>query len=462
MQLDLIHRKYRILVVGLGFRSGLSAANFLAAENHVVDVTDSKSHAELSELISKLDPSVTVHTGAQEPSLLDKGFDLIVLSPGVPVRIPLVQEALRRAIPVISEIELAFRYLKGMTVGITGTDGKSTTTAMTNHVLCELGWDSRMGGNIGIPLISLAGETTDESVTVIELSSYQLETVESFRPDAAAMLNLTPDHLDRYDSLDDYFAAKMRIAMNQTAEDVFVFNADDLRVTGGACATRSKRRGFSLHKKSDAYYEAGSVYVRCGKAHVKAFDAREMSIIGLHNVQNAMTVLLLVQGLYEKKGLEFPVAKAAAACCSFKGLAHRMEKLGSYKGRLFINDSKATTVGAVEMALKSLDRPSVLILGGRAKGDDYSRLIPSISEKVRALVLIGETKDEFSEIFKAFTQVKAANLDEACAKAMELSREGDAVLLSPATASFDMFKSFEHRGDSFRDSFARLCGGRPE
>ena len=153
MELDLIHKKYRILVVGLGFRSGLSAANFLAAENHVVDVTDSKSHADLSELISKLDPSVTVHTGAQEPSLLDRGFDLLVLSPGVPVRIPLVQEALRRSIPVISEIELAFRYLKGMTVGITGTDGKSTTTAMTNHVLAELGWDSRMGGNIGIPLI---------------------------------------------------------------------------------------------------------------------------------------------------------------------------------------------------------------------------------------------------------------------------------------------------------------------
>lgn len=459
MELDLRHKKYRILVVGLGFRSGLSAANFLASEGHNVEVSDSKTHEALSELISQLDPSVTVHTGAQDISLLDKGYDLVVLSPGVPVRIPLIQEALRRGIPVISEIELASRFLKGMKIGITGTDGKSTTTAMTHFVLCQLGWDAHMGGNIGIPLISLAGETTDRSVTVIELSSYQLETVDTFRPDAAAMLNLTPDHLDRYDSLDSYFAAKMRIAKNQTSDDFFIYNADDERVSLGALTVASSRKSFSLAQKADAYYEAGSVFIRCGKSYAKAFDEREMTIMGLHNIQNAMTCLLLVQSMYEKSGKEFPVARAASACCAFKGLAHRMEKLGECKGRLFINDSKATTVGAVEMALKSLDRQAVLILGGRAKGDDYSRLAVSLKGKVRALVLIGETKDEFSMLFSDFMQTTASDMNDACAKALELSEEGDAILLSPATASFDMFKSFEHRGDVFREAYFRLLKG---
>ncbi|MGL4368162.1 MAG: UDP-N-acetylmuramoyl-L-alanine--D-glutamate ligase, partial [Spirochaetota bacterium] len=335
MSLDLLHKKYRILVVGLGFRSGLSAANFLACEQHDVEVSDSKSHAELSDIISQLDSEVTVHAGSQDISLLDRSFDLIVLSPGVPAKIALIQEALRRGIPVISEIELAFHYMKGLVIGITGTDGKSTTTAMTHHVLRELGEDSRMGGNIGIPLIGLAGETTEKSVTVIELSSYQLETIDTFRPDAAAMLNLTPDHLDRYGSLDDYFAAKMRIAKNQTKNDFFIYNADDLRVAGGALGVASCARSFSMTKRADAYFENGSVFIKCGASAVKAFDAREMSIMGQHNIQNAMTALLLVQALYEKRGKEFPAAKAAAACCSFKGLAHRMEKLGVYKSRMF-------------------------------------------------------------------------------------------------------------------------------
>jgi UDP-N-acetylmuramoylalanine--D-glutamate ligase len=460
MEIDLLHKKYRILVVGLGLRSGLSAANFLSAEEHIVEVSDSKSRDELSEIISKLDSDVVVHAGNQHPLLLDRGFDLVVLSPGVPAKIDLVQESIRRGIPVISEIELAFRYIKGLTIGITGTDGKSTTTAMTNHVLKELGWDTRMGGNIGIPLISLAGETTDRSVTVIELSSYQLETIDSFRPDAAAFLNLTPDHLDRYNSLDDYFAAKMRIAKNQTKNDFFIYNADDERVSLGASALAATLYSFSLTKKADAWYEVGSVFITVGKRSVKVFDAREMTVMGLHNVQNAMAVLLLIRSLYEKLGEEFPVARAAAACCSFKGLAHRMEKLGIYNDRLFINDSKATTVGAVEMALRSLDRQAVLILGGRAKGDDYSRLADAMKGKIRALVLIGETTDQFAELFLSFSHEAASDMSDAVLKAMNLSRPGDAILLSPATASFDMYKSFEHRGDVFREAFLALTEKR--
>jgi UDP-N-acetylmuramoylalanine--D-glutamate ligase len=456
VSIDLMHKKYRILVVGLGYRTGLSAANFLASEEHDVHVCDIKPRVELSEIISKLDSEVTVHAANQDISLLDHNFDCIILSPGVPARIPLIQEALHRNIPVISEIELAFRFLKGYTIAITGTDGKSTTTALTHHILHEIGVDSRMGGNIGIPLINLVGETRDDSVTVIELSSYQLETIESFKPDAAAFLNLTPDHLDRYDSLGTYCDAKMRIAMNQGPDDFFIYNADDARVTERAKSVKAVTRSFSLSSQADAYCQDGSVYLRVAGSYKNVLAARDLQIMGLHNVQNVMTSLLLVQAIYEKRGETLPIEKCAAAAKSFAGLPHRMERLGSLNGRDFINDSKATTVGAVEMALKSLSQPSIFIIGGRAKGDDYSRLAAAMEDRVRAVILIGETKQEFAEIFSSFKNSQASDLEEAVRKAFSFSQDGDAIVLSPACASFDMFKNFEHRGDVFRESVDRL------
>jgi UDP-N-acetylmuramoylalanine--D-glutamate ligase len=456
---DFLHKKHKVLVVGLGFRTGLSAANFLAAEEHDVHVSDTKSHAELSDLVSQLDSSITVHAANQDISLLSNNFDCVILSPGVPAAIPLVKEAMKRGVPVISEIELASMYVKGISIGITGTDGKSTTTALTHHILKGLGFDSRMGGNIGIPLISMAGETTDASVTVIELSSYQLETVDTFKPDAAAFLNLTPDHLDRYDSLDSYFNAKMNIARKQTAEDYFIYNCDDERVARGADGVLSRTRGFSLTKESDAYCRDSIVYIKVGGSYKHALHTNSLSIMGLHNVQNVMTALLLVQAVYEKKGMPFPLAEAAVQAQSFKGLPHRMERLGEFKGRLFINDSKATTVGAVEMAIKSLDRPAVFIVGGRAKGDDYSRLARAMQGKVGGVVLIGETKKDFLKIFSACIKIEADDMDDAVKKGFAMTKTGDALILSPACASFDMYKSFEHRGDVFRDSVERLKSG---
>ncbi|HEY1405196.1 MAG TPA: UDP-N-acetylmuramoyl-L-alanine--D-glutamate ligase [Spirochaetota bacterium] len=451
--------KRKILIVGLGYRSGLSAANFLAAKGHDVEVSDTKSATDLSHIVGQLDRSVVVHAQNQDPSLLDRAFDCIVLSPGVPARIALVQESRARGIPVISEIELAFQFLKGLTIGITGTDGKSTTTALTTHMLRELGLDARMGGNIGIPLVTLADTTTDDSVTVIELSSYQLETIDTFRPDAAAFTNLTPDHLDRYNSLDDYFNAKMRVVSNQTADDFFIYNLDDERVARGAGTVRSHGKSFSLEREADSFFRDGIIYLRIGDGVKPVLAAKDLFIMGIHNVQNVMTALLLSQSIFEKRKETFPLEKAAAAAKSFPGLSHRMERLGEVKGRLFINDSKATTVGAVEMAIKSLDRPGVFIIGGRAKGDDYSRLAASMKDKVRAVVLIGETKEEFSKLFSSFVMRTATTLDDAVNASIELSREGDAIVLSPACASFDMFTSFEDRGDKFRESVERLKTG---
>jgi UDP-N-acetylmuramoylalanine--D-glutamate ligase len=445
----------KALVVGLGYRTGLAVANYLAGREIIVVASDAKSEADLSDVLRQLDPTVRVVAGEQKPELLDEGFDAVILSPGVPKTIPLVDEAYKRKIPVIAEVELAYRSMKGRIVGITGTDGKSTTTSLTGHVFHQLGIDTYVGGNIGIPLISFAGTTTDDSVIVAELSSFQLETVVDFRPDVAALLNVTPDHLDRYDSMNDYLKAKMKIAMNQDAGDYFLFNRDDVMAGRSALQVKSKAMSFSIETEdADIYYRDGAVYLKEGNR--KVLQTGKLKILGMHNVQNAMVAILSAQAIFNKMGIATDYGRIAESIYSFKGLEHRLERLGSCKKREFINDSKATTVNAVLTALRSFPGQGVLILGGRTKGDDYSRLKIGLEGKVRALVLIGESKEYFSKIFSGFRHVFADTLDDAVVKAMKESREGDVILLSPACASFDMFKNYEERGEEFRKSFRRL------
>ncbi len=450
----------RVLVVGLGYRTGLAAANFLAARGARVTVSDIKSAEALRDVIDRLDRRVAVRAGEQGPSLLDEGADMVVLSPGVPASIPLITEAHRRGIPVLAEVELASRYMRGMIAAITGTDGKSTTTSLVGYILAAVGVDARVGGNIGIPLVSLVEETGPDSVSVVELSSFQLETIDKFRPDVSAVLNISPDHLDRYDGMDDYLRAKMRITGNQAAGDVFVYNRDDLLLSSNLGSVRARRLGFSLDDDAaDAFRKDGAIYLRSRGGLAPAVEISRMRIMGVHNVQNAMAALLIVTSVLEKAGREADPAAIADACCSFAGLPHRMERLGSLEGRLFINDSKATTVGAVEMALRSLPGKGVLILGGQTKGDDYSRLRASVRERARGLVLIGESSREFSRIFSDVARELAADMDDAAVRAMRMSEKGDVILLSPACASFDMFRNFEDRGEAFRRSFEKLSKG---
>lgn len=449
----------RALVVGMGFRTGLATCNFLAGRGVAVTGSDLRPASELADVLSKLDPAVQVVAGAQEPALLDRGFDLLVLSPGVPRTIPLVAEAERRGVPVMAEVELAWRFLKGGIIGITGTDGKSTTTALTGHILSTLGWDAPVGGNIGIPLVSFVGHDSAESVIVAELSSFQLETIDTFRPRVAAMLNISPDHLDRYPDMTAYTEAKWRITANQGPDDVFVYNRDDVVLHRGVGRVRARVRGFSLtDTAADASYRDGAVYLNGAKGVRRAFERLPLQILGLHNVQNAMAALLMIEGIYDIAGRSLDLPRFAEALYAFPGLEHRLERVGSWRGRHFINDSKATTVAAVERAIESMPGKSVLILGGRTKGDDYSRLASSLAGRVRALVLIGESTPSFLRIFGDFRAVSAATLDDAVARAMDLSEEGDAILLSPACASFDMFRSYEHRGEEFRRAVKNLAG----
>jgi len=284
--------------------------------------------------------------------------------------------------------------------------------------------------------------------------------VDEFRPDVAAILNVTPDHLDRYDGMESYFAAKMRIARNLRTDDYFVYNLDDARIAATVPDMKARAFSFSLaDRRADSYYCDGAVYMKLKEREERVLETSRLRVMGVHNIQNAMASLLMVSAACAKGGMTFDPERAADACASFKGLAHRMELLGAFEGRLFINDSKATTVGAVEMALMSLPSQGVLILGGRTKGDDYARLRSSLPGRVRALVLIGESADEFARIFAGFAFQRASSMDEAVARAMRLSAPGDAVLLSPACASFDWFRNFEERGDVFRASFEKLVKG---
>lgn len=455
---NILNNKINILVAGLGRRSGLFSANFLARKDYNVTVCDSKNEDQLKDLIASLEDGVKVITGNQDPNILEDNIELIVLSPGVPVKIPLIQEAFRRNIPVISEVELAYFFTKGMWIAITGTDGKSTTTALTNFVFKRLGFNSREGGNIGIPLISLAESSTEDTVTVAELSSFQLETIHDFKADAAAFLNLSPDHLDRYESMDDYLKAKLNIVSNQSSNDFFIYNMDDLKVSNSSTKIVSNKKSFSIKSnKANIYHDNGNIVLNYNQKRFY-FDTSRLKLLGIHNVMNVMTTMLLAEALYEKKNLEFDPEKVYQCCCEFEGLPHRMEKCETIQNRLFINDSKATTVGAVEMAVKSLPSDAVIILGGRGKGDDYSRLNSILKDKVRGIVLIGETSDDFAEIFTSFNIAKSTDMKDAVVKAFSMSQEGDCILLSPACASFDMYSSYEERGDVFKKEVLNFSG----
>lgn len=458
----LMNDTYRkALVVGLGYRTGLATANFLAARGVDVAVTDTKSVDELADIIAKLDTSVRVIAGNQEPSILDEGFDVAVLSPGVPRIIPLVREAENRRIPVIAEIELAYRNMKGYTVGITGTDGKSTTTSLTGHILSSLGFHTLVGGNIGIPLISLAQQTTDKTVTVIELSSFMLETIDTFKPDVAAILNVTPDHLDRYNGMDEYFAAKKRIFMNQSDDDWFVYNMDSDMLMAARGEYPVNSLCFSTgNNEADAFIFNDRLYFSMLGVDLPVARLDDIPVLGIHNVQNVLASVLMVIALHKKTGTSPDPGRIVDAIRTFKGLEHRMEQAGEYMGRTFVNDSKATTIGAVEMAVRSIKDKGILIIGGRTKGDDYSRLRDVVMEKARGIVLIGESAEMFASIFSGMNFTKAADMEDAVVKAMRMSAEGDMILLSPACASFDMFTSYDERGKVFKECVKKLAGGK--
>jgi UDP-N-acetylmuramoylalanine--D-glutamate ligase len=439
----------RVLVVGLG-KSGLSAAKFLRAQGARVTVSDTRSSVALAgEIPGLLEAGIMVEAGGHG-LLTFRRQDLIVVSPGVPLDTPEVKQVMAFGLPVIGELELASRYLHGKVVAITGSNGKTTTTSLVGKIFADAGLPSQVGGNIGLPVIELIENSTAETTNILEVSSFQLETVVDFHPQIAAILNLTPDHLDRHGSFENYAAAKEKIFAQQGPEDALVLNADDRAVQMSAGRTKSR-----------VFWFSGSKVVRQGaflRDGVVAFVARENGVTepimpvseirlkGAHNIENVLAAVCIarIAGI--------PAESIRASIASFSAVEHRLEFVAEIAGVAFYNDSKATNVDATLKAIASFDAGVHLILGGKDKNSDYTLLAPLLRERVKAVYTIGSATEKIEhQLAGVVKMVTAGNMQAAVAAAAAAAVAGDTVLLAPACSSFDQFENYEQRGRVFRE-----------
>jgi UDP-N-acetylmuramoylalanine--D-glutamate ligase len=441
----------RVLVVGIA-RTGMAVSFFAAGHGATVTATDAKPEAELSDAAAKLRAAgVKLELGGHTPTTFLEQ-DLIVVSPGVPAKLPPLDLARSRGIPVWSEAELAWRFLRGRLVAITGSNGKTTTTSLVAHILQTAGIPALIGGNIGAPLLSLVESSTDSTVTVAEISSFQLETMNQFRPEIAVLLNLTPDHLDRHASFEEYSQAKMRMFENQLEQDAAVLNADDPEVTKRMPA-RAQVFWFSRQKRvaQGAFLSEGQVFYRSDGTETALVRRDEIPLRGEHNVENVLAACVAAC----LAGAE--PAAVATGVKSFKGVEHRLEFVAEIGGVSFYNDSKATNVDAALKAVEAFPGPLVVILGGKDKGSPYTPLRDALRERARLVILIGAAAEKIAADLGAGLAIElAGTLDRAVHLAMDRARPGDVVLLAPACASFDQFANYEHRGRVFKQLVGQL------
>jgi UDP-N-acetylmuramoylalanine--D-glutamate ligase len=432
----------KTLIIGAG-KSGVAAANFLAARGEEVSITDSNANPALPY---PLDHSVTRVFGRQDGALLD-AVGMIVLSPGVPTRIPLLLQAGLLAIPVIGEIELAYRSIpRGSTIiAVTGSNGKSTTTTLIGEILKVDGRQPIVAGNIGEPLIASLDPDRPRTY-VLELSSFQLETVDTFRADVALLLNVTPDHMDRYPSFDAYTAAKYRVFRNQQPHDVAIVNAADRRGQPRDLVSRLWRFSAAQRVDEGAFLDGDDLVLRIDSQE-RRIPRASLKLEGTANVENALAAWLAVRAT----GVDEVSVQIAFG--SFAGLPHRMVLVRERDGVRWINDSKGTNVDATLKSLQSFPPSSVwLILGGKDKAGEFERMRDLVREKTRAVLTIGAAAERVAAALEgAATIVPAADMQHAVAHASDHARPGDVVLLSPACASFDQYRNFEHRGEHFEE-----------
>nr|Q01Q46.1 RecName: Full=UDP-N-acetylmuramoylalanine--D-glutamate ligase; AltName: Full=D-glutamic acid-adding enzyme; AltName: Full=UDP-N-acetylmuramoyl-L-alanyl-D-glutamate synthetase [Candidatus Solibacter usitatus Ellin6076] len=426
----------RALVVGMR-KSGVASAEFLARRGAVVSATDLKPLDELPGV-----GELGIPFAVQTPAVFE-GYDLIVPSPDVPYDLPPLEEARRHGVRVIGEVELAAPFLKGRTIGITGSNGKTTTTSLTGHILREAGVPVQVGGNIGLPVTAMVESSRDDGWNVLELSSFQLETIHEFRAHIGLALNVTQNHLDRHHTFENYAAIKGRLFETQQAGDYAVLNAEDPVCVAYAARTRATVQWFSSRKKVDPGATlCGNKLVLFGKL---LMEAGEIPIRGRHNIENVLAAAIAAS----RAGVEH--AAIAAAVRSFRAVEHRLEFVRKLNGVDFYNDSKATSVDATLKALDAFPGGLWVILGGKDKGLDYAALREPLTEKARAALLIGAAAGKIAEqIAGAVPLVDAKTLDGAVRHAFAHAAPGDTVLLAPACASFDQFKSYEHRGETFK------------
>src|SRR5215467_1282950 len=441
----------RVLVVGLG-KSGIASALFLADRGARVAVSDTKSEEELHhEIPQLLDRGIVVEAGYHNERTF-KEQELIVISPGVPSDVPQLEQARQAGIPVIGEVELASRYLKGRIVAITGSNGKTTSITLAGEIIAAGGKKTVVGGNIGTAAISFVDNATEDTWIVLEVSSFQLETIETFHPKIAVVLNVAPDHLDRHHTFENYAAAKARIFENQTAADFAVLNADDATCVDIAKKTKAAVYWFSRQQPVErgAFVLDEKVFWRDTNAELDVMPVSEIGLKGAHNVENVLA------GVCAGVLAGVAPSEIRRAVGQFKAVEHRLEYVATLRGVAYYNDSKATNVDATIKALESFPGRIHLILGGKDKGSDYSVLNELLKERVKRVYTIGAAAEKIESQARGTEIVAVGTLESAVKRASEAAVAGDVVLLAPACASFDQFVSYEHRGRVFKDLVRQL------
>jgi len=449
----------RVGVVGAA-RSGLAAAVLIRDLGGQPFVSDILPRREMEAAIAHLEQhQIAYECGGHTEKLLQN--DYLIQSPGVPASVAILRRAAEIGIPIFSEIELAYWVCRGKVLAVTGSNGKTTTTTLLGEICLASGQPTVVGGNIGTPFSAVARRVPEDGLAVIEVSSFQLERIEQFAPYVGILLNLTPDHLDRYDSFDSYCAAKMRLFENQTADHYTVINADDPVLMDRHYPYRAQQLIFSIDEARypgqppEGVLQRGRrLSARLGGKDIDIIDVERIRIPGPHNRANAAAAAAaaLVCGI--------PPDVIASVLERFAGVEHRLEDVAVVGGVRFVNDSKGTNVDAVMVAIKSIPGKINLIAGGRDKEGDFTRLLPAAVEKVENLILIGEARQKiFDQLGRQIPVVMAGSMADAVQKAFDLSHPGDTVLLSPGCASFDMYRNYEERGRDFKAIVARLKNG---
>ena len=439
----------KVLVVGLG-KSGLAAALFLRRRGAQVTVSDVRSAEALAKDIpALLEEGINVEAGGHG-LLTFRRQDLIIVSPGVPLDTPELAQARSFGLPIIGELELAARFLKGQTVAVTGSNGKTTTTALTGEIMKEAGLPTLVGGNIGVPVVSLIEESTEATWSVLEVSSFQLESTAEFHPKIAVILNITPDHLDRHGTFENYAMAKERIFAAQTSDDYLVLNADNERTALAAHRAKSKVYWFSIEQpvSQGAWVKDGQVLFRSAKdaAPEVIMPLAGIPLKGAHNVENVLAAICATR----LAGAAPDAVRRAVE--AFKAVEHRLEYVATLNGVEYYNDSKATNVDATAKALAAFDGGVHLILGGKDKGSDYTELAPLLRARVRAVYTIGSAAAKIESHLRGVVPIHSCEtLGRAVSAAAAAAHPGEIVLLAPACSSFDQFESYEHRGRVFKE-----------
>ena len=444
----------KVLVVGTGI-SGVAAANLLYEQGAQIVLLESNTKLTPQEIAARFDGKTEYDLILGDlPEKAMDSLDLAVLSPGVPTDLPFVEAMQERGIPIWGEIELAYRCAKGKLIAITGTNGKTTTTALTGAIMREFYKSVFVVGNIGTPYTELATSTTDKSVTVAEVSSFQLETIHKFRPDVSAILNITPDHLNRHHTMECYIETKGRVAQNQTKDQVCVLNYEDEHLRRLAESIPADVFWFSSKQPLQrGIFLEGEDIIYQDKERIRVCSIHDMKLLGVHNYENVMAAVAIAV----HAGVPMDCIRHAVA--EFEAVEHRIEYVREVDGVKYYNDSKGPNPDAAIKAVEAMVRPTIVIGGGYDKQSSYEEWIASFGDKVKCLVLLGATADKIEKTAReaGFENIlRAGSLEEAVTLSAKQAEPGDAVLLSPACASWDMFKSYEQRGTLFKEYVNKL------